>query len=292
MNRDQRIAVTGGSGFVGGHLVRAFAASGSRVLSLDAAESSEVCGDGTGISSRVMDITKSLPDFSDFKNCTLIHAAAKMKGHFDLLWSVNVEGTRNVLEWAVRHQVSQVIFFSTGGVYGYQGFECKENDSVEPIGVYGHTKWIGEQLCRMYASEYRLAITVFRLYFPFGPLQKSGIFAFVFAAIRKGTALTVYPGGAPRFKPTHVDDVAAACKAAMASAESVEPEYRIYNLCGDEPLSFLDIVRIYERRLSRKAFQIQSPENQGDLLADNTRLKRIGWCPTRSIRELENLSFP
>jgi nucleoside-diphosphate-sugar epimerase len=292
MNMEQSIAVTGGRGFVGGHLARVFAASGRRVLSLDAAEANDIRGDRSGISSLVMDITKSLPDLSDFRNCTLIHAAAKMKGNSDLLWSVNVEGTRNVLDWAVRHQVSQVIFFSTGGVYGYREFECKESDPIEPIGVYGHTKWLGEQLCRMYASVYSLPVTVLRLYFPFGPLQKSGIFGFVFEAIRKGTALTVYRDGAPRFKPTHVDDVAAACKAAMVSAESVEPGYRVYNLCGDEPLSFVDIVRIYERRLSRKALQIQSPENQGNLLADNTRLKQIGWCPTHSIRELENLSFP
>ena len=291
MNQSQRIAIFGGGGFVGGHLVRHFAANGCHVLSMDACETDSILNEGSAIISLKLDITKKVSDVVDFKECSLIHAAAMMKGNPDLLWSVNVDGTRNVLEWGVRHQVSKVIFFSTGGVYGYRELECRENDPVSPIGVYGYTKWIGEQICRMYANEYGLRTTVFRLYFPFGPFPNTGIFSFIFESIRKGSALTVHAKGSPRFKPIHVDDIAAACSATMLSPESLSG-YHVYNLCGDETLGFYDIIRIFEKRQGRKAVMIQSPQNQMDLIADNSKLKKVGWRPRHSIRELESLPFP
>jgi nucleoside-diphosphate-sugar epimerase len=57
----------------------------------------------------------------------------------------------------------------------------------------------------------------------------------------------------------------------------------IYNLCGDEDISFLELVRKMEARLGTSAHIELTSETGGDMLADNSRLRQTGWTPRRTI---------
>jgi nucleoside-diphosphate-sugar epimerase len=162
----------------------------------------------------------------------------------------------------------------------------KETDQTDPIGFYGYTKWIGENMCLMHHRLHGLPITILRLYFPYGPGQQSGIVPLIVHSVREGRPLTIKKRGSPRINPIHMDD----CVAAVLAAARKPEGYRVYNLCGDETVSFLDLVHLVERTCERKATILHSEEDPGDLLGDNSRIKRdLNWKPEKQLSEISHM---
>jgi nucleoside-diphosphate-sugar epimerase len=98
--------------------------------------------------------------------------------------------------------------------------------------------------------------------------------------VQQGVPLTIHRDGAPRINPVHIEDVVAAVERIVAAPRT----YSIYNLSGDETLSFLDIVSLFESRHGRKAVLSSSEQDHGDLLGTNRLLRsELGWSPARKI---------
>lgn len=277
---DEKFVITGGCGFVGLHLCRFFGAQG-KVLSVDLEVASgweEQCD------FLEHDLRKEIPEIGNYERATVVHTAAIMKGR-DLsdYWDVNVNGTKNILDWALKTQSKHFIYISSGGVYGYnKGKYMNESDLEDPIGPYGYTKWIGEKVSYMYSKLHQLPVTVIRLYFPYGPGQKAGIFPLIHHSVQKGDQLTIKRDGSPRFNPVHIDDLVSAIANAMKSYKGC----RTYNVCGDDAMSFLDIVRLFEKECGRKANLMYLGEDEGDLLGDNSLIKEeLGWEPQKNLVE-------
>jgi nucleoside-diphosphate-sugar epimerase len=270
------LVVTGAGGFVGGAVVAAFA--GARPVLALARQAVTV----PGAESIAADLTAGIPPAPNFRGAVVVHAAAAM-GTQDrgILWAANVDATRRVADWAVAHQAAHLIFISSGGVYPYErGRYWKEDDPVRPIGYYGHTKHLAEELLRAYDALDGLPVTVFRLFFPFGPGQTRGVAPFVSKAVRDGTELTIQGPGEPRMNPVHVSD----CVDAVRRVVSMGPGFRVYNLCGDRTVSFLDLVHAAEIEHGRKARTKTVPTGPGDLLGANDLLKNdTGWTPRHPI---------
>ena len=277
----EQFAVTGAAGFLGGHIARHLCRMG-RVVGVDRMPASP---DSPQVESLQLDICSPLPQSDIAPGATVIHAAASMNaGDVGELWNVNVNGTRNVLEWAVKVKAKHFIFTSTGGVYGYARDRYRrEDEQLNPIGYYGHTKWLGEALCRMYSSLYGFDLTILRLYFPYGPGQKTGIFTLIHRSILEGTPLSIKPRGSPRMNPVHAEDIAAAVGLAAENHVGATT----YNVCGDDVLTFLDVVRLFEQHLHRTAELSFTSVDDGDLLGDNSLIKQaLGWKPRRQIGEI------
>lgn len=269
---------------MGKHLARRLSKS-NRVISVDLADSGKP---GKNIERVSLDIAGDLSPIPRSKNAIFVHTAALMQAKdLHAFWRVNVEGTKNLLEWSLENNTSHFIYLSTGGVYGYDKSKAmKENDAIDPIGLYGYTKWIGENIAMMVSRWFGLPVTVMRLYFPYGPGQKSGVFPLILHSIRDGRALTIKHDGAPRFQPIYIDDLVNAIEKVAGSPGG----FRIYNVCGNDAVSFLEIVRMVEKESGREAKLIFSEEDEGHLLADNTKIKQeLGWEPktglARGIRE-------
>lgn len=272
------VVVTGGCGFVGLNLCRFFGAQG-RVLSIDLEGRS---GGEQECEFLEHDLRKEIPEIENYEKATVVHTAAIMKAR-DLseYWDVNVNGTKNILDWAVKTQAKHFIFISSGGVYAYNKNEYrKESDGLNPIGPYGYTKWIGEKVSYMYSKLHQLPVTVIRLYFPYGPEQKAGIFPLIHQSVEKGDQLTIKRDGSPRFNPVHIDDLVSAIARVMESCKG----YRTYNVCGDDTVSFLELVRLFEKECGRKANLIYSDADEGDLLGSNALIKKeLGWKPQKKL---------
>ena len=279
-----KYVITGGAGFLGFHLVKKLSEL-NRVLSID---SSVLDYEARLLDQLKLDISERFPDIPAYEGATFIHTAALMNTpNTDRFWAVNVNGTRNALEWSVKHRAKHFIFLSTGGVYGYdQDKYMKETDPTDPIGFYGYTKWIGEKLCLMYHRLHDLPITVFRLYFPYGVGQQSGIVPLIVNSVREGKTLTIKKRGSPKINPIHMDD----CVAAIQAAAGKLGGYRIYNLCGDETVSFLDLVHLVEEACQRAASLVHSDEDPGDLLGDNSLVKGdFNWQPRKQLTEISRI---
>jgi nucleoside-diphosphate-sugar epimerase len=274
----ERFVITGAAGFVGSNLSKRLVNRGE-VLAI-ARGPLPLTHSQLGV--LPADITSTIPDVNRFRGATVIHSAAVMNSpDRRMLWTTNVVGTLNMLEWAIRHEARHFVFFSSGGVYGYaKDRPWLESDPVNPIGFYGHTKLIAENLTRAYCDMAKLAVSVIRLFFPYGEGQKRGIFRLVSDSIQNGSALTVNQGGAPRINPVHIDDVVSATEKILDTPGG----YHVFNLCGDEAVSFLDLVNRFESKHGKKAVLKLSGIDHEDLLGSNRLLKdQTGWQPRQGI---------
>jgi nucleoside-diphosphate-sugar epimerase len=230
------------------------------------------------------DIAEPFPDCPGLIGATVVHCAAEIRSQDPQHhWRSNVVGTRNLLAWCTRHQVRRVILLSTGGVYGYvKGCRMRESDAARPAGAYAETKYAAETEVRRYAEPERMELVIFRLYFPFSRDPPAGVFRHVEDSVRHEVPLRIKRDGAPRMTPVHLDDIADA----VARGVTADFPPGCYNLCGDEDISFLELVRGNELRLGVKARLILTDESSGDMMGCNAALRRTGWRPTIGLNEI------
>ena len=114
--------------------------------------------------------------FDGCKNGINFHLAAKFKPgqsyveNRDLLDS-NVLGTYNVLDFAKSKNV-KVIFASSAAVYGPNSGVVSESSPINIKHLYAESKFLAEDLCRFYSSNYKVNCLVLRLFNVYGGKQK------------------------------------------------------------------------------------------------------------------------
>ena len=147
-----RILLTGGAGDLAQVLTPLLENRGDEVLLLDIRQPAS--GRGTYIAGSVNDRQLLAQIFPDV-DC-LVHIAAwhgyhefhKLRTPFEF-WDLNVTGTFNVLEAAVRAGITNVVFMSSTSI-------------EERSSIYGSTKILAEELCRHYALRHNLNIIILR----------------------------------------------------------------------------------------------------------------------------------
>jgi farnesol dehydrogenase len=177
-----KILVTGGTGFLGGHLVRTLLERGHAVRAL-VRRGSDVGGlKGTELVYGDLTEPGSLRQAVEGVE-TVYHLAAirdKWSTPYEAYYAVNVRGTQNLLD-AAMGQVNKFVYCSTAGVARYPG-NLQADESLpyntEGHGQYGyhHTKALAEQLTLEYAHQGQVPATVVRPTIVYGP--GDALFAF------------------------------------------------------------------------------------------------------------------
>ena len=173
----KRCFVTGGTGFVGAHVVRKLIERGDRVTCLVRPTSNRKLLEGLAVEIAVGDVTEIdslLPHLSDVDE--LYHAAADYR-----LWArdpseiyrTNVEGTRTVLEAARLIGVPHVVYTSTVGCLGLPedgspGDETTPVTRDELVGHYKKSKYEAEQVAIEFAAS-GLDVVIVNPSTPVGP---------------------------------------------------------------------------------------------------------------------------
>ena len=195
-----RVLLTGSEGFIGKHVRRALSAAGHSVVPLDIT---------LGV-----DITKPMGAVAGID--AVIHLAAMASPNECLsnpamAYGVNVHGTSNVLDMAVRSGAKKVVFSSSAHVYDIPP-RFMPTDETHPLrlnNVYTTTKILGEQLCQLYWENHGLLYTTLRLFNTYGVGQARGFFIPDMIAKAKRGAFTL--GSANVTKDwVYIDDVAEA----------------------------------------------------------------------------------
>ncbi len=127
-----------------------------------------------------------------------------------LLWSVNRDGTKNLLESCLRHAVKKVIYTSSSAVFGIPKTNpVTEEASPAPVEEYGRAKLAGEALCQ--ESERKgLDVSIVRPCTIMGH-GRLGIFQILFEWIYQGKNIPVLGDGQNTYQFVHADDLAEAC---------------------------------------------------------------------------------
>src|SRR5215472_13301829 len=201
---DIPILVTGGLGFIGGHLVDELVAAGAsdirvfdnghRAVTPTEAWQGEVV---EVIDGDVRDLD-SLQDA--MQGCKIVfHLAAQsnvMGAITDPEYSsaTNVGGTLNVLIAARNEDIRRVVFTSSREVYGdFDRLPVPESTPLHPKNLYGASKAAGGMYCSVYASN-ALQVAVLRLANVYGPRDQGRVIPIFVSKAIQGEPLTIYGG--------------------------------------------------------------------------------------------------
>jgi UDP-glucose 4-epimerase len=114
----------------------------------------------------------------------IIHLAAKVHAIDDRsendYETINVEGTKHVLDAAVRSGVNRIVFASSVKVFGEETNGCvDETRAPDPQTAYGRSKWRAEQLVSEYAERHGLTAVSLRLPMVYGPTKKGNLYRMI-----------------------------------------------------------------------------------------------------------------
>ena len=132
--------------------------------------------------------------------------------------SVNVTGTLNVAEAALRTGVERVVALSSAGVYGVQSTldPVREDAPLNASDIYGASKIAAETILRAYRHDHGLPVVALRPSSVYGPGRTTACFIRdMIEHARRGDPLPLAPEGACRRQFVHVDDVVAAILGAL-----------------------------------------------------------------------------
>jgi UDP-glucose 4-epimerase len=279
----RRILVTGGSGFIGRHVVAETAARGAQVRVVDLqphpdADVDIVVGD-------IAD-PEVLKRAFDGGVHSIVHLAAvtsvlRSLEHPVRTFQTNVAGTAALLEAGREAGATSLAFASTNAVTGPMDEpKITEQARLRPLTPYGSTKAAGEMLMSAYTASYGLRCACLRLTNVYGPgmQAKDSIVARLMRAIRLGTTFEIYGDGNQVRDYVHVADVVQAMRLALDDDEWKGPVV----IGSGTSLSVHQVVRAV-RDVSGAELPVRhGPAKPGEMpavIVDNRRALSLGWAP-------------
>jgi len=226
-----RVLVTGGAGFIGSHVVDALITRGDTVTVLDNLSSGKTDNLKTHLKNPAFQFIRGdIRDTRAVGNAladadAVIHEAAIVSVPLsvknpELVHSVNVEGTLNLLRASSDRGVKRFIFASSCAVYGEQKkFPISEDASPNPLSPYASSKLAAEKKCLTFHDEEGLETVCLRYFNVYGPRQSAGEYAGVMIKflerIRADQPPIIYGDGEQTRDFVHVQDVAEATLLAL-----------------------------------------------------------------------------
>lgn len=289
------ILVTGGAGFIGSHLTDRLVQEGHQVSIIDNLSTGKRKNVPKQARLYKMDIQSSTIDrvFRKERPTLVVHLAAQMNVRvstedpaFDA--SVNIFGTINLLEVAVRHGVRKVTFASSGGaVYGEQdGIPAAETHPTDPLSPYGISKLAGEKYLAYYAYLSGVRYVALRLGNVYGPRQDSdgeaGVVAIFAKQMLKGDQPVINGTGMQTRDFIYVEDAVESIMVTLA------PDIQgIYNVGTGQETTVNDCYKILKDLTKSDCKDLHGPGKKGEQLRsvlDVTKIRgEFGWDPQVSL---------
>jgi nucleoside-diphosphate-sugar epimerase len=215
------VLITGGSGFFGRILKQRLLTEGLRVINLDLVADVDRHSTLTSVQGDIRDVALVESLFAEHRFHTVFHCAAMLAHERidpHMLWSSNVDGTRNLAEACRRHKVKTLIFTSTNCLWARgAGRAVREDDPPAPAEPYGQAKLAAEQVLKEYEDD--LAVIILRC-----PTivdeGRLGLLAILFEFIADGRTVWIVGNGGNRYQFIYAQDLATACMQSMDSARS------------------------------------------------------------------------
>jgi UDP-glucose 4-epimerase len=276
-----RILVTGGAGFIGSNLIQALLLSKHDVFSLDNYSTGYKSNEVEGciyVNDDILNIDKVF----DIQFDVIFHLAALARIHPSFIkphetFISNVNGTESVLEYARKHN-SKVIFSGSSSRW--------HNPHQSP---YATSKYIGEELCKMYKKSFNLQVQVARFYNVYGPNEIiTGDYKTLIGVWRdqmnNNKPLTIIGDGDQRRDFTYVGDIIDGLILIMNSNIYHEDAWELGTGLN---YSINEIYKIFEEKY--KVSNIYIPDQSGNYRAtlreDDDTLNKLGWKPTDKLKQ-------
>ncbi|MDQ3911109.1 MAG: NAD-dependent epimerase/dehydratase family protein [Actinomycetota bacterium] len=202
----EKVLITGGAGFLGINLIRHLDERGYTLASLDVEEFDYPEKDRIEvIKGDIRD--KALVDRAMEGVDFAVHTAAALPLYSpEDIYSTDVEGTRNVLGAAQRHEVKRVAHISSTAVYGIPDHHpLYETDRLEGVGPYGQAKIQAEMICLEHRAR-GMVVPIIRPKSFVGP-ERLGVFALLYDWALTGHNFPLTGMGNNRYQLLDVEDL-------------------------------------------------------------------------------------
>lgn len=301
--KNRRVLVTGGAGFIGSHVADAYLERGHEVWVVDDLSSGRRSNVPEGAELVEMDIRD--PDvrnlFREVRFDIVNHHAAQIDVRVSVAdpakdAGINLLGLLNITEAAVEVGTERVVFVSSGGVVYGEPEEIPTPESAPklPLSPYGVTKLGGELYLNYYRVVRGLEYVALRYSNVFGPRQdphgEAGVVAIFCNRLLSGETLTIFGDGEQTRDYVYVKDVVAANMLA-STADLVDGEgldavgYNVGTGVGTSVLRLAEVLEgIAGTDLPRKHEAARPGELRHSTL-DAGRLRGKGWAPAHSLEE-------
>jgi len=309
IGKDDLIVVTGGGGFIGGHLVADLRAKGYRkIRSVDLKPFSEWYQEFPDVENLKLDLREIGPARRAAKDAAYIYNLAADMGGMGFIETHKAECMLSVLinthmlMAAKEVGVKRFFYSSSACVYAAEKqtsaavVALKEADSYPamPEDGYGWEKLFSERMCRHFTEDFKLATRVARYHNVYGPLgtydggrekAPAAICRKVIAAVAaKNLEIEIWGDGEQTRSFMYIDDCLIGSNAILAS-DILEP----INLGSNELVTINQLVDIVEDiagvKMKRK-YKLDAPKGVRGRNSDNTLIhKYLGWQPSIRLRD-------
>jgi UDP-glucose 4-epimerase len=289
-----KVAVTGGAGFIGSHVAEELARRGYRVTIIDDLSTGKMENLETlSKNSNVEFIKGSVTDLAAMRKIFtgalfVFHLAALPSVHRSVedplaAHEVNATGTLNVLIAARDAGVKKVVYSSSSSVYGDTPKLPKREDMVpRPLSPYAVSKAAGESYCQVFEQVFNLPTASLRYFNVYGPRQDpnsqyAAVIPSFIKRTRAGEPPVIYGDGKQTRDFTFVKDVVTANILAAETGAS-----GVYNIGRGERVTLNELARIVIKLSGRELTPVYEAERPGDIkhsLADISRAKGFGYHP-------------
>lgn len=280
-----KVVVTGGSGFIGSHVVDALADAGHHVTVIDHRVRPHR-GDVSFEDVDLMDMSSVLSATRGAEH--IFHLAAVSNVNYAYKYPVyttglNILGTAHVLEAARVNGARRVYLASTVWVYNGTPNGGPLDESVpfylDGAGhIYTSSKMACEMICHNYHELYKVPFTVLRLGIPYGPRMREELLIPIFVKkALNGEPLTIAGKGSQYRNFIYVRDLAEAHVLAMKD----QGENQTYNLEGPQKVTVLEVAEGIRSVIGEHVKIEFVPERPGDFGGKEVSAKKawreLGW---------------
>jgi dTDP-glucose 4,6-dehydratase len=256
-----RHIIIGGDGFVGRHLAQRLADLGESVVIGDIVKSP------IDIYARVpfveVDVTRpeTLERLTLKPGDMIYNLSARMLSPLqprhkrrEFFWPVNTTGVEHILTWMEAKGATRLVHYTTDMVYGHsKTVPQTEDHPVAPLGEYGQSKLVTEQMCQVY-REKGFRISIFRPRLIIGP-GRLGILAKLFTLVDMNLPVPMIGSGRNPYQFVSVFDCAEAAYLAWVAGVPNST----YNIGSDDPPAVRDLLARLVKEAGSRSFLLPTP---------------------------------
>ena len=279
----KNILVTGGVGFIGTNLIKKLVREGHKITSIDNYSTGTKSNEVKGVEYINLDIALIDQLGSEFDICFHLAAQSRVQPSFEDPQEsirVNVTGTMKVMEWAKKYNVKVI----------YAGSSSKHNDPSDS--PYAMTKFLGEEICKLYKKSFNVNVEISRFYNVYGPNEPldekfGNVIGIWREKVRLNKPLTIVGDGNQKRDFTHVDDI---IDGIVKIAFSNKKHNDAWELGSGINYSINELFSMFKERFNVISVNIDDqPGNYRKTLRINDDvIKELDWKPQDRLKDYIN----
>jgi len=281
--------VTGGAGFIGRYCVRSFLEKNYEVTIFDNFSNSsedmvsDLLNDGANLIKGDITVQDQVSKAISGHD-VVIHLAAKNSVEESIkfpeqTFSTNVDGTENVLNSCVRHNIKNIVAASSAAVYGEtQNIPISENNKTNPSSPYGESKLKMEELIQSFSNKYNLNSIFLRIFNVYGKGQSDeygGVITKFLNKISKNDSLEIFSDGLQTRDFIAMDDVIDAIQKSILKLK--ENHGTVFNIASGKSITIKNVAELLIKCSGKNIDIKYSKQKEGEIThscADITLAKK------------------